>query len=104
MILTEKHIYLNKQVYDRQLINEIINAASDPSIENIVIDGFCGMGGVTEGFSRLPNYMVIACINHWSVAIDTHKKNFPRCLHLLEDFRTADIDILIFIVREIKKR
>lgn len=72
MILTDDHIFINKQKYDRKLIDKIIQQASDPSIENIVIDGFSGIGGVTEGFSRLSNYKVIACINHWDVAIETH--------------------------------
>ena len=104
MILTDKHIYLNKHKYDRQLVERIIDKASDPAIENIVIDGFSGIGGVTEGFSRLQNLIVIACINHWDVAIETHAKNHPDCLHLLEDFRSADISILRYMIAEIKKR
>jgi DNA (cytosine-5)-methyltransferase 1 len=104
MIITEEHIFIRGFKYDRKLVDRIINLASSPFIENIVIDGFSGVGGVTEGFSRLPNYIVIACINHWDVAIATHEKNHPDCLHLLEDFRTADIGILQYMVLEIQKR
>lgn len=100
---TDEHIIINNHYYDRKLIEKIIDLAIDMSIDNIVIDGFSGMGGVTEGFSRLSNWMVIACINHWDIAIETHKKNHPDCLHLLEDFRSADISILRYMVDEIRK-
>ena len=104
MILSEQNIYINAQSYSRALVDKIIGLASDPAIENIVLDGFSGMGGVTEGFSRLPNWLVIACINHWDIAIQTHAKNHPDCLHMLEDFRIADINIIQYMVTEIRKR
>lgn len=71
--------------------------------ENIVIDGFAGMGGVTSGFEEADDYYVIACINHWDKAINTHELNHPNCLHLQEDFRTADISLLIYMVERIRK-
>lgn len=104
MKFTEEHIYCGHREYDRKLIERIIEISSDPKKKFLVIDGFCGMGGVTEGFARIPEYQVIACINHWDVAIETHQKNFPDCLHLLEDFKTADLTIIKYMIAEIKKR
>lgn len=98
-----KEIVINGHGYDRELVERIISMASDPAIEHVVFDGFSGVGGVTEGFSQLDNYMVIACINHWDVAIETHQKNHPDCLHLQEDFKTADIDIVQYMLNEIRK-
>lgn len=100
---TEKHIISNGIKYDRHLIERIIRLASDPSIKHIVGDGFAGMGGVTAGFKQVPGWMVIFCINHWDVAIDTHQKNHPDCLHLLEDFKIADLEIMSYMVSQIKR-
>lgn len=82
------------------LINQIIHDAVN--YDHIVIDGFAGFGGTTEGFSRLENYKVIACINHWDKAIQTHEANHPDCLHIEEDFRTADLSVLQYMVQKIR--
>ncbi|MBS1776018.1 MAG: DNA cytosine methyltransferase [Bacteroidetes bacterium] len=103
MIFTRDFIHAGENKYDRHQVEKIIRIASKPEIENIVIDGFSGIGGVTEGFERLENYMVIACINHWDVAIETHAKNHPDCLHLQEDFRSADLTILLFMINKIRR-
>ncbi len=98
MILSEQNIYINSKIYNRDLVEQIIRQASNPAVENIVLDGFSGMGGVTEGFSRLPNYMVIACINHWPIAIPDSCKEPPRLpAHAPEDFRHADISIIRYM-------
>jgi len=101
---TEDRIICGEKEYNRSFIETIIREASHFSIKHIVVDGFCGMGGVTAGFSMLKNWKVIACINHWQLAIKTHKTNHPNCLHLLEDFRTADLTIIRYMIAEIKKR
>jgi DNA (cytosine-5)-methyltransferase 1 len=71
--------------------------------DNIVIDGFCGVGGVTEGFMQTESYFVIACINHWDKAILSHQLKHPNCLHIAEDFRTADLRLLSRIIWEVRK-
>lgn len=103
MEFTTSEIIINEHRYNRGLVERIISDACNPTIENIVVDGFCGIGGVTSGFEDLPNFKVIACINHWDVAIETHQANHPDCLHLLEDFRSADIQILRYMIDEVKK-
>lgn len=100
---SDLYITCNGKKYDRKLVEKIIKLATADGIKHIVIDGFAGMGGVTAGFEQLPGWKVIACINHWDVAIETHAKNFPDCLHLQEDFRFADLSIIIYMVEQIRR-
>jgi DNA (cytosine-5)-methyltransferase 1 len=51
----------------------------------IVIDFFCGGGGVTEGFEKSLVAWVVACINHDDLAILTHTMNHPNAVHFNED-------------------
>lgn len=98
------YLVFNKRRFKKSLVEKIIRQASQPGIDNIVIDGFSGIGGVTAGFGELPNWKVIACVNHWDIAIETHRKNHPDCLHLEEDFQVADLGILMYMVEEIRRR
>ncbi|WP_370524362.1 DNA cytosine methyltransferase [Bacteroides sp. 224] len=75
----------------------------------IVIDSFCGAGGVTEGFHRAKingDYCVevIIGINHDAKAILSHKANHPNTHHFVEDFRTIDPHDLLSILNEAKKK
>ncbi len=70
--------------------------------DHIVIDAFCGFGGTSEGFWRTGKYKVIACINHWDKAIRTHNKRYPNCLHIEEDFKTADLHLIHYMVNKIR--
>jgi DNA (cytosine-5)-methyltransferase 1 len=83
-------------------IQSLISKAAQ--FDNIVIDGFCGVGGVTEGFMKTGTFFVIACINHWDKAILSHQLKHPDCLHISEDFRTADLRLLSAIIWEIRKQ
>ncbi|MEA4975698.1 MAG: hypothetical protein VB046_08190 [Paludibacter sp.] len=64
----------------------------DYSVRLIVIDSFCGAGGVTEGFHRAVDEQgnkicrVIIGINHDEVAIKSHAANHPDTIHFVEDF------------------
>ena len=100
---SETDIIIGNKTYNLGLIKKIISKCSNPEIKNIVIDGFCGLGGVTSGFSMLEGWEVIVCLNHWDTAIETHEKNHPECLHLLEDFKIADLTIIIYLLNEIKR-
>lgn len=53
----------------------------------LVVDLFCGCGGTTTGFSKIPNTFVVACVNHDPFAIKSHHENHPYCLHYTEDIR-----------------
>lgn len=97
-----KNIYSRYEPINMEFVESIIQEAITKS--HVVIDGFCGMGGVTEGFDDVPDYMVIACINHWDKAIRVHAADFPLCLHMIEDFRVADLKILQYMVSEIRRR
>src|SRR2546426_3565707 len=51
-----------------------------------VIDLFAGAGGFSEGFRQM-GYRVIAALDNWGPAIETHRKNQP-------DAEPIDADIL----------
>lgn len=81
---------------------------SNLDIKLIVIDSFCGAGGVTEGFHRAEVEgkkccKVIIGINHDSVAIASHKANHPETHHFIEDFTELDPHKLIDIVDNAKR-
>ncbi len=74
----------------------------------IVIDLFCGFGGVTTGFCAAVmdgNALakVIACINHDPKAILSHWKNYPGVKHYEEDIRTLNLRDLTALVKKFRK-
>jgi DNA (cytosine-5)-methyltransferase 1 len=60
----------------------------------LIADLFCGAGGSSEGAERaiqaLGHTMTLVCINHWPVAIETHRRNHPTARHYIEDITVAD--------------
>lgn len=75
----------------------------------IVIDSFCGAGGVTQGFHNASIdgeqcVAVVIGINHDAKAIASHKANHPETVHFTEDFRSVNIYSLIPILEEAKKK
>jgi DNA (cytosine-5)-methyltransferase 1 len=48
----------------------------------LVADLLCGAGGSSTGCARalaeLGLEMELVCVNHWGVAIETHKRTIPR--------------------------
>jgi len=60
----------------------------------LVADLFCGAGGSSTGAERavraIGREMTFVCVNHWPVAIETHKKNHPSARHYVEDVTVAD--------------
>ena len=78
-------------------------------IRLIVIDSFCGAGGVTEGFHRAEIEgskvaKVIIGINHDAKAIESHAANHPDTIHFIEDFTTLDANKLLPIVMNAKQK
>lgn len=78
------------------------------NIKLIVIDSFCGAGGVTEGFHRAVDKngqkicKVIIGINHDKIAIESHMANHPETIHFTEDFTTLDANKLLPIINQAK--
>lgn len=68
-----------------------------------LIDLFCGAGGVSEGARRAKGVSVIYCINHDALAIKSHTANHPDCIHAVEDIRTHDLSVLMYLVKLIRK-
>lgn len=44
-------------------------------------DWFCGAGGSSQGADLVPNVQVTLAANHWQLALDTHRTNFPDVRH-----------------------
>lgn len=67
----------------------------------LIVDLFCGAGGVTTGFSMANGNIakVIACVNHDHKAIESHWKNHPEVKHFEEDIRTLDLTELTNVVK-----
>lgn len=78
------------------------------NIQFLVIDLFCGAGGVTSGFELARLFgnkiaKVIMCINHDPLAIASHEANHPDCLHFVEDIRTAAFQPMVEHLQKMKK-
>ncbi len=71
----------------------------------LVVDLFCGAGGVTIGFDKTNGVAkVIAAVNHDPLAIESHWINHPDVLHFEEDIRTLNLEPLIECVRKWKRK
>lgn len=57
----------------------------------LIIDLFCGAGGVPEGFEQASvpgvEFRVLAGVNHDAKAIESHAANHPDTHHFTEDIR-----------------
>lgn len=65
----------------------------------LICDLFCGAGGFTTGALRAIRELgleaVMAAVNHWPVAIATHRLNHPEVRHYIEDVKAANpVDIV----------
>ncbi|MCR4374204.1 MAG: DNA cytosine methyltransferase [Acidobacteria bacterium] len=52
-------------------------------------DLFAGAGGFSEG-ARLAGLHVVASVNHWRIACDTHDANFPHMTAMCQDAALMD--------------
>ncbi len=73
----------------------------DPlSVEFIVLDLFCGGGGVSTGFYKAlisggRAAVIMACVNHDPKAIKSHWMNYPEVVHFEEDIKTVAMQPLV---------
>jgi DNA (cytosine-5)-methyltransferase 1 len=65
----------------------------------IIIDLLCGAGGSSTGCIRAllalgwsMEDIILACVNHSPVAIDTHSRNHPQARHYCQDIATVKQD------------
>ncbi len=60
----------------------------------LIADLFCGAGGSSTGAVKavreLHREVTLVCVNHWPIAIETHKRNHPEARHYIEDIEKAD--------------
>jgi DNA (cytosine-5)-methyltransferase 1 len=57
-----------------------------------VVDFFCGAGGSSQGAVAVPGVSVRLAANHWSRAIESHARNFPRTEHFRGDLHDAEVE------------
>src|SRR6185437_8868299 len=62
----------------------------------LLADLLCGAGGSTTGAIKALlalgyslEDIVIVCVNHWGVAIETHRINHPQARHYVQDIATV---------------
>jgi hypothetical protein len=71
-----------------------MNFFSSAVPELVVVDMFCGAGGITTGLTQTCRELgiqpKIIAINHWNVAIETHKRNHPEATHWCERVDSLD--------------
>jgi DNA (cytosine-5)-methyltransferase 1 len=65
----------------------------------LVADLLCGAGGSSTGCARaladLGLDMELVCVNHWPVAIETHRRNHPQARHYVQDIATVRPHLLV---------
>jgi DNA (cytosine-5)-methyltransferase 1 len=100
-MLNQKNYFLHSEGggFNPQLVS------NPEEIEFLIVDLFCGAGGVTTGFDRArldgkKCALVIACVNHDAKAIESHWKNHPEVVHFEEDIRTLDLAPLVSILEK----
>ena len=70
--------------------------------ELFYIDLFSGAGGTTTGIHMVnEGVKVVACVNHDTNAIESHKANHPDCIHFIEDVR--DLKVVLALARLVKQ-
>jgi DNA (cytosine-5)-methyltransferase 1 len=65
----------------------------------LVADLLCGAGGSSTGCQRaiadMGLKMELVCVNHWGIAIETHKKNHPEARHYVQDISTVRPHLIV---------
>lgn len=65
----------------------------------LVADLLCGAGGSSTGCQRalaeLGLEMELVCVNHWPVAIETHRRNHPEARHYVQDISTVRPHLIV---------
>lgn len=106
---TEGGGILQKNAWDLHAILARLPQEIDLKTEAIIVDLFCGTGGVSWGFENVEDafgvktFKVIYCVNHDKIAIESHIMNHPNAIHAVEDIRTLDLAILVAVVNHYRR-
>lgn len=82
----------------RSALKELDTAPESPGQKRgrkkiVVADLFCGAGGFSTGAARAiqdaGHELVLSCVNHWPVAIQTHRLNHPYARHYCSDLASV---------------
>ena len=75
------------------------NSTNDANPTFLVADLFCGAGGTSTGATNaveeIGGEIDLVAVNHWPVAVETHKLNHPEARHYVQDLDGADPEMLI---------
>ena len=75
------------------------SSTSDATGKFMVADLFCGAGGTSTGATKAMEEMgadiELVAVNHWNVAVETHRRNHPAARHYVEDLDGADPERLV---------
>ena len=65
----------------------------------LVADLLCGAGGSSTGcvqaLRELGLDVELVCVNHWPIAIETHKRNHPEARHYVQDIATVRPHLIV---------
>jgi len=66
-----------------------------PTRPRTVVDLFCGAGGASEGVAQACEELgmerpALIAVNHWSVAVETHRRNHPWAQHYCARVESID--------------
>lgn len=65
----------------------------------LIADLFCGAGGTSTGAEQaireIGGEMLLVAVNHWPVAIESHRRNHPSARHYVEDVTVADPERIV---------
>lgn len=72
-----------------------INPQMEINIQDLILDFFCGGGGVSTGIEKELGRAVNHGVNHDQIALDLHKINHPLTKHWPESVWKVDIDKMV---------
>ncbi|TSD89085.1 DNA methyltransferase [Mycobacterium sp. KBS0706] len=80
--------------------DDLLPASAAPKLrKKMVADLFCGAGGTSTGakkaFQLAGLEMILTCVNHWPIAIETHQRNHPEARHYCTDLESAKPEVLV---------
>jgi DNA (cytosine-5)-methyltransferase 1 len=81
------------------LVGDLLRDTAGATEEMLVADLLCGAGGSSTGceqaLAELGLKMKLVCVNHWPIAIETHKANHPLARHYCQDIATVRPHIVV---------
>ncbi len=81
-------------------VYNMLSAKTNNSPKFIVVDFFCGAGGVSVGILNSDQAVIAAALNHSPIAIASHSANHPETTHFEDDIRKEGLELEVLKVVE----